>query len=82
MVAAQLVCSGEGLRERLVWGGRGVDFYAGRAGGGKDLGGCYGEGEDVGDVGWGGQVVFFCGGVEGRLPSSIVCVVRYCLDWE
>lgn len=54
MVAAQLVCAGKGLYERDLWRGCRVDFYGGGARGREDLGGCYGEGEDVRDVGFGG----------------------------
>lgn len=54
MVAAQFVCAGERLRERDVGRECGVDFDGGGTGGREDLCGCYGQGEDVGDVGFGG----------------------------
>ena len=44
------MCACEGLRERDVGRGSGVYFDRRGAGCGENLGGCYGEREDIGDV--------------------------------
>lgn len=59
MMTAELVGSFDLLCKGYVGGGCGVYFYGRRAGGGEDLGGCYSDGEDVGDVGWRGQWCFW-----------------------
>jgi hypothetical protein len=81
VVAAEIMCRCEGLDEGEIWRGGGVDLYRRCTGSRENLSRCDGKGKYIRNMRY---VVLArkMSGVGRHMPSSIVCVVRYCLDLE